>query len=497
MRLTFADTPNRKPALGEKPIPPAQTYLFPHKALGYFRFALLTALAVLLIFTADLFFGNGKTVLPGPLASSHANFGNDCAKCHTTFGQVEDAKCSACHEKSSGQFAVGSNQYPNIQISKYPKYSFQSHYIYRSDSLTRSRSARVRHNEQPCRVCHLEHRGHDTKLAAVTNAACANCHFENFTKHHPEFQFARTQTPDDSTLKFTHIKHVAELRKLSRAQYPNTQATCSYCHEPEPDGKLFKPISFDRHCNACHLVNTLTPPLPLAAKNNGAGVHTLEELLARNEVATQWAHVANPNDFRLAGETRLIKRVAHRDPWMLWHLEQGTEGKAQRAGGNESVIENKFTNIHYALAILRMTPDKNLHAQLARADTVLRRLQASALPIPHPNPSISPALNPLAEKIAKPCVECHYLSGPGVLAVNGEQEVLRRANFDHSAHLVQSQCLDCHVKIDVEKVGADSLLAVRRDRASVQNLPEIAKCRQCHAEEKAAVDCARCHEFHP
>lgn len=347
----------------------------------------------------------------------------------------------------------------------------------------------------------MEHRGRDTKLAAVTNAKCAGCHFESFTDDHPNFQFARTQAPDDSSLKFTHIKHTSAgtWRAISLRDTGNTplspEKTCSYCHEPEPDGKLFKPISFDRHCSACHINNALTPPLPMAAKNNGEGVHTLEEVLERNEVATQWARAANPNDFRLVGETRLLKRVAHRDPWVLWHLSGRDTARRVPARHEQTIFDLQLTT-----AILRMTQDKGLHAQLARVDTVLRVLLKNSSQQPATsiiNPVLQPPANPWADKIAKPCVECHYLSGPGVLAVNGEQEVLRRANFDHRAHIVQAQCLDCHFKIDIEKVAADTLLSVRRDRASVQNLPEIAKCRQCHAEEKATVDCARCHEFHP
>lgn len=495
MRFTLAEPP--QPKGDKKSFPPASAYLYAEPLLRYWKIALIIALALCAYFLLDLNLTGGRAMQAGALSSSHANFGENCAKCHTPFGQVEDAKCSICHEKQSTIHNLRSTGF----------YSFQAHYVYRSDSLARAERTRTKHAEQPCRACHMEHRGRDTKLARVSNARCANCHFEDFAEDHPNFQFARTSAPDDSALKFTHIKHVREVRKgqgkRQRAwgrgqkskfqnQKSEIESACYFCHEPEFDGKLFKPISFEQHCAACHLTNTLTPPLAIASKNEGEGVMTLTELRERNEVSTQWARAANPNEFRVLGETRIVKRVAHRDPWVLWHLEQG-------AGGKEQTTNNQLFNLQFTVAILRMTQDSALHAQLTRVDTVLRKLQNSKTPkLRHSiNPPIQSAFHPLAEKIAKPCVECHTLSGAGVLPVNGEQEVLRRANFDHRAHIVQAQCLDCHFKIDVEKVAPDTLLSIRQDRSSVQNLPEIDKCWQCHAEEKATRDCARCHEFHP
>ena len=481
MRFTLADSP--KPHGDTKEFPPASAYLHAEPLLRYGKMTLLLVLALFAYFLIDLNLAGGRAMQSGTLSSSHANFGNDCAKCHTPFGQVEDAKCSSCHGKAEG----GGRR----EKGTMPIYSFAAHYVYRSDSLLRAARTRTKHEEQPCRACHMEHRGRETKLSRVSNDRCADCHFEDFTEEHPNFQFARTSAPDDSALKFTHIKHTREVRKLLRSPIHDPQSSCYFCHEPENDGKLFKPISFDRHCSNCHLNNTLTPPLPIASKNEGEGVLTLAEIHKQNEVSALWARAANPNEFRVLSETRLIKRVVHRDPWVLWHLQQG-------AKKDNEPTSNQISNLQFAVNVLRMTQDSALHVQLARVDTVLRKLQASKPKNQYSiNPPIQTPLNPLAEKIAKPCVECHTLSGAGMLSVNGEQEVLRRANFDHRAHIVQASCLDCHYKIDVEKVAPDTLLAVRQDRASIQNLPEIEKCRQCHTEEKATQDCARCHEFHP
>ena len=483
MRLTLAEPPS--PKGDKKSFPSTSAYLHAEPLLRYGKIVLMIALVICAYFLLDLHLTGGRAMQAGALSSSHANFGSDCSKCHVAFGQVESAKCSACHEKQSTIHNQRSTGF----------YSFQAHYVYRSDSLVRAARTRTQHQEQPCRTCHMEHRGRDFRLAQVANATCADCHFADFAEGHPNFQFARTAAADDSALKFTHIKHMREVRKLLRSTIHDTQSSCYFCHEPEIDGKLFKPISFDQNCSACHLANTLTSPLTLASKNNGEGVLTLTELRSRNEVSTLWARAANPNEFRMLEGNRIIKRVVHRDPWVLWHLGRGH--------GLVSMIEdrgssNQLLNLQFAVNVLRMTQDSALHAQLARVDTVLRKLQSSKPKIQYSiNPPIQAPLNPLAEKIAKPCVECHALSGAGVLPVNGEQEVLRRANFDHRAHIVQRDCLGCHFKIDVAKVAADTLLSIRNDRASVQNLPEIETCRQCHAEEKATQDCVRCHEFHP
>lgn len=438
----------------------------------------------------------------GPLSSSHANFGDDCAKCHTPFGQVEDAKCSICHKKNLTRSARSS---PFAFLSSpVGQYSFQSHYLYRSDSLTRSRNVSVQDEEQPCRACHTEHRGSDFKLSHVANSMCASCHFESFTEDHPDFFFARTAAADDSALKFTHIKHVAEVRKLHHSnnpslQYSKSEQTCAYCHEPEPNGKLFKPISFDRHCSACHLQNTLTQPLTLA-DDETPGVLMPEDILARNEVAGQWVRASNPNDFRLIENGRVQKRVQHRDPWLLYNLANSDTFVTELVAISNTPFSDReaLSKLQYTAQLLRLNRDPELHKRLSQADSALRQLQNSNAPKLQSfiNPKVLPS-SPLAMRIAKPCLECHMLSDGKILWVNGEQELLRRANFDHSAHIVQRDCLGCHFKIDVEKVAPDTLLSVRQDRASVLNLPEITTCRQCHAEEKATTDCMRCHEFHP
>ena len=93
-------------------------------------------------------------VSPGPVASVHAIWENDCTACHVPFSPIRDDavamfsktgvhsaddKCRACHS--------GAEHMPT-QLA----------------------------GEVPSPVCHQEHRGRDAKLTQVANQNCTACH---------------------------------------------------------------------------------------------------------------------------------------------------------------------------------------------------------------------------------------------------------------------------------------------------------------------------------
>ncbi|HSR51226.1 MAG TPA: cytochrome c3 family protein [Acidobacteriota bacterium] len=91
------------------------------------------------------------------------------------------------------------------------------------------------------------------------------------------------------------------------------------------------------------------------------------------------------------------------------------------------------------------------------------------------------------QSLTLPCRECHSVSSLGLAPVRADQKTLRRARFDHSAHLVQMQCAECHA----------SLTSAQDDKGEMLHLPSIDTCRGCHNPEMSADDCVTCHYFHP
>lgn len=509
MRFTLADKyPNdqkNKGSFGAHRLPLAMQYFTPQRLLFYLRSAILAALAVSAYLLLDLNCNQGRAFMPGPLSSNHANFGETCSKCHDLGNTVTNANCSACHEKVGDTLGT---------------YSFASHYVYKSDSLERAQRRRTLTQELPCRTCHIEHRGHMVTLSSVPDKFCTNCHeYGSFNDEHPQFAFARPSpspvpelvegeliegkliiAPDDSALHFTHIRHVAEVRK--REKLLDVETACLFCHNPDPDGKLFGAINFERHCAACHLTQSSTPPLQLATAAE-PGVLTIENIRKLNTVESLWARQADPTVFGQAPGGRIVKtRVEHEDEWIIFNLNRLSEAEglaALVASANKRNAGAEIKNrIAAGIKMLSGGNDIDLQAQLAFMDSTVKAITAGR---PAALDAIAaPALrdaSALQKKIAQPCLECHTLQGGKIAWASGEQDVLHRANFNHRAHILQRRCLECHTEINMTPPPADSVAAKIGDRASVQNLPRIETCRQCHTQDKASERCITCHDFHP
>lgn len=151
---------------------------------------------------------------------------------------------------------------------------------------------------QACSQCHREHLGIQASLLSVEDSLCAQCHASiqsyasastlartnvtDFNKDHPTFGL-ESMEKDPSAFKFSHIqhmrpgqpktpgdataKHLDQLPAEDRLRYradPATQLVtldCRDCHSPDiaasdgsasPDQRRFQPVSFERHCAACH-----------------------------------------------------------------------------------------------------------------------------------------------------------------------------------------------------------------------------------------------------
>ena len=462
------------------------------------------------------FFGARDWASRGPLSSNHAVFGNDCETCHEPGArQVTDGRCISCHEKFSEGLGT---------------FSHATHYVYRSDDFRR---VVARDEEEPCFACHVEHEGLQAEITRTPDERCRGCHFASFEQDHPPFDFVAERTADASSLRFAHIHHVREVMK--RLTLDDVERACLACHEPQGDGRRFEPISFDRHCDACHLTSTTsTPGLPIlgegGAEEVSVGVETLEQIVAAGGPGVRWAYFTNPGEFRRRGSVLVKAPVHHLDPWILENLRR-LRGRLYPDAGLADLLraspdapahevrvlyEEAIATLEEQVLGLRGRPEPEIQRELAHISDLLAGLKREVekpfapldeseflLALESPDPSLAveevARLEELAADLTEPCRQCHQVSAATIARVEKDQRLLRRAEFDHRAHVVQAGCLDCHAAIPVadylEREGEE--VPAELDRAEIHNLPRIERCRECHAPRRASDRCVTCHLFHP
>jgi hypothetical protein len=115
-----------------------------------------------------------------------------------------------------------------------------------------------------------------------------------------------------------------------------------------------------------------------------------------------------------------------------------------------------------------------------------------------PAPAAVEAAARVVEGLTSECQKCHVIREFTIARVDADQRALRRARFDHGAHVLDRGCLDCHARIPIaEHARSDEKLDPALERAEIQNLPGIGTCRSCHGDAGAPDDCSTCHDFHP
>ncbi|MCI0697155.1 cytochrome c3 family protein [candidate division KSB1 bacterium] len=514
----------------------ARKYIFPDPRRAMMAAGGLAGLAILAYYVIDFHFLKSNLAASGPLSSFHANFEKDCAACHQQFDAATNAKCSVCHEKTGDEVGV---------------YTFAGHYIYRSGDARRIKDGGNKYSakEENCAVCHQEHLGRAAAITKVSDAQCISCHvYGSFNKNHPQFQFAAQKIADDTTLAFTHIRHVKEVVK--REKLADIERACLYCHNPQPDGQRFAAIDFDTHCSACHLTASIaTPALKMKSADDPLtpGVETLEAMRRRGGPGMAWASNSNPNEFQIKPGNRLIKSpVRHQDPWILENLKMlrralhpsnnleladllKASGKNPAQNGamvSAAVYQEALQALENYAAGLRGRPEPEVQKDLIKIDSLLKvtrnrlRRQTNLIPNGKPalpsalggpgfllppnsvNPNLAPdqvtSMNELAESLTQPCRECHTVANASIVRVQKDQQILRRAQFNHRAHIVQRRCLECHTEIPIiAQAGVAKVVPASLDRAAIQNIPGIENCRVCHNANETSNRCVTCHYFHP
>jgi hypothetical protein len=247
-----------------------------------------------------------RHLAPGPVVAAHARWERDCQACHVPLTPIKDdtwfstertrvamdAKCEACHRSAA--------HHP-LQVAAEVSSCVSCHSDHRGRQADIARVA-----DQACTSCHADIAAH--RLPAATTAAAAVApsavtapitRFDD--EHHPPFA---SLAKDPGKLKFSHGRHMtaglvfggptrdgpltyAQLDPTDRARLmpggagetDPVQLSCASCHEfastpPTGDvrelsaaltaaqpGAYALPVSFERHCVACHAL-PFDPSMP-------------------------------------------------------------------------------------------------------------------------------------------------------------------------------------------------------------------------------------------
>lgn len=437
----------------------------------------IVSLAVCAIALATTFvWKGGRTVYQaGPLSNPHAFLSDNCAACHTESMQtvkrlwpgnsdyrtVSDQACLQCHAAGAHSPHQLHNTGPNQQSAN-------------------------------CAGCHREHRGGAT-IARIEDSYCVGCHanlqtdagpsrfahsITHFDSDHPKFGAWRGgELSDPGTLKFNHKVHLelaASLKGVSAERLgPMAKAveklenqSCTACHEPDDDRNYMRPVSYDRHCAACHPISAfaggqaerLQHPKPGESAANVRGA-----LLDR-----YWKQIASQQPSAPASEAERPAILKPSLPHLSSDQKRAVDAKAREAesrvfaqdGGDVlTILEKPLFQVRGGCAYC--------HTEVGREDGLpqyaapRQRDRWKGMPFPH-------------ERFGDPA--------SGQTARN---RWFPYAKFSHEIHRML-KCSECHVDVDKNTDPKQVLM------------PTYETCKACHNRSAVGVrsDCLECHIYH-
>jgi hypothetical protein len=252
----------------------------PRRTLRSKRRRIIAWAAGLVVGLVALILAGGEAnelLMPGPLASSHANLEN-CQSCHAGGStrklgwlhnlseQVDPAKsselCVACHDLGADRYAA--HTHPVAHLKELTAAASQAAPA-QSATAARIWNASLFQTPEPmapgggntlyCATCHEDHQGGRADLTSMSNDRCQTCHvsrFGDFASSHPEY----SDYPFNRRLRivFDHRSHLDKhfpetATKNSPAGVP---PDCETCHEAGPGEKYMETTSFFAMCSGCH-----------------------------------------------------------------------------------------------------------------------------------------------------------------------------------------------------------------------------------------------------
>lgn len=290
------------------------------------------------------------------------------------------------------------------------------------------------------------------------NPATAN-KVTSFAKDHPEFAPLRDGRKDSTGIIFPHSKHLNRPDAVNAKDWKGQDRAlnCLDCHQPEPDARYMKPVTFAEHCLACHASNLGTIEVAEGVIKPAVTPHGDEAAIAAAIDAQfyQWAALSAAKPAGAAAPAEEPKPAAS--------PRQG-RGRGDAAPKKADFPEIKSPEALTALLI--ETRDKQFK-DLAKGTK---------------------------------CGYCHTVDKPDAkgspFSVKNPvipDQWLVRSVFHHGAHAMVA-CTVCHAA-ESSASSADI------------NLPNIASCRECHSPNAAGTQalaptgagdsCVECHVYHP
>jgi Cytochrome c7 and related cytochrome c len=402
--------------------------------------------------------GLEEMLSPGPLLAGHQDL--TCGNCHTEawrgarhalargdrLPDAMDGACAGCHGGLEGDHCRSRLVRPTSKQAARPP------------AVKPHNDCQILADVGHCLDCHREH--HKGPTTYAPDAACTRCH-ENlktrpgtstrFARHltafaidHPPFgQWRPGGLVDPGQLHFNHAVHLHLRPDELRGTAGPLQ--CLSCHDLEPSGHYFRPISYPQHCAACH---------PLSVQL-----------------------VGTPNGRRAE--------------------------EAARGFGRETVPHGEQPAVVQGELRRRLSTLATSYPELLVPETVEpgRRLPGKPLPPPGPNgivPWVERQLEAVGRQLfALPggCRKCHIDEAPVPLGTQLPRfrptSLPRRwfphAQFNHATHEVLD-CKVCHA-------------ALNSTRTSDVLMPALGICVRCHhhgtdSSSHARADCLLCHPYH-
>lgn len=256
--------------------------------------ALLSTLLLVVGLAIGVYLTGGRAFSPGELSAvnhsgeatggvfTHADFADNCGRCHAPFQGIEAARCETCHENVAQQRQRGAGLHGRFANAEQCAACHQEHQGPQFDLRTAAlsdfdhevtRFSLVQHTQDyggrplACAACHTRN------AITVASAACADCHRTGepvfMARHNQAFgddclachdgldTLAQFSLDDHATAFPLVGAHTAVPCETCHAggQFEGTTQTCAGCHaEPAVHAGLFGTA-----CADCHTADGWTP----------------------------------------------------------------------------------------------------------------------------------------------------------------------------------------------------------------------------------------------